>query len=134
MLQSTSEYEERNFDDIQRALDIEHTVKALESQLCYFHSHCYIDQSFLAESSGLFLLKTFVHHTSYGCMVWFTNAKQANIRRETYTSQLMKGGHFTMNLPLFISSANFLLMKSLLLVLFRGLCSLLGLTAQQKIN
>lgn len=35
MLQSTSEYEERNFDDIQRALDIEHTVKALESQLCY---------------------------------------------------------------------------------------------------
>ena len=93
-----------------------------------------IDQSFLAESSGLFLLKTFVHHTSYGCMVWFTNAKQANIRRETYTSQLMKGGHFTMNLPLFISSANFLLMKSLLLVLFRGLCSLLGLTAQQKIN
>ena len=28
MLQSTSEYEERNFDDIQRALDIEHTVKA----------------------------------------------------------------------------------------------------------
>ena len=56
------------------------------------------------------------------------------IRRETYTSQLMKGGHFTMNLPLFISSANFLLMKSLLLVLFRGLCSLLRLTAQQKIN
>ena len=56
----------------------------------HFHSHCYIDQSFLAESSGLFLLKTFVHHTSYGCMVWFTNAKQANIRRETYTSQLMK--------------------------------------------
>ena len=82
----------------------------------------------------LFLLKTFVHHTSYGCMDWFTNAKQANIRRETYTSQLMKGGHFTMNLPLFISSANFLLMKSLLLVLFRGLCSLLGLTAQQKIH
>ena len=40
----------------------------------------------------------------------------------------------TMNLPLFISSANFLLMKSLLLVLFRGLCSLLRLTAQQKIN
>lgn len=35
MLQSTSEYEERNFDDIQRALDIEHTVKALESQLCF---------------------------------------------------------------------------------------------------
>ena len=35
MLQSTSEYEERNFDDIQRALDIEHTVKALEAQLCY---------------------------------------------------------------------------------------------------
>lgn len=35
MLQSTSEYEERSFDDIQRALDIEHTVKALESQLCY---------------------------------------------------------------------------------------------------
>lgn len=69
-----------------------------------------------------------------GCMTWFTNAKQANIRRETYTSQLMKGGHFTMNLPLFISSANFLLMKSLLLVLFRGLCSLLGLTAQQKIH
>ena len=69
-----------------------------------------------------------------GCMDWFTNAKQANIRRETYTSQLMKGGHFTMNLPLFISSANFLLMKSLLLVLFRGLCSLLGLTAQQKIH
>ena len=69
-----------------------------------------------------------------GCMAWFTNAKQANIRRETYTSQLMKGGHFTMNLPLFISSANFLLMKSLLLVLFRGLCSLLGLTAQQKIH
>lgn len=68
------------------------------------------------------------------CMAWFTNAKQANIRRETYTSQLMKGGHFTMNLPLFISSANFLLMKSLLLVLFRGLCSLLGLTAQQKIH
>lgn len=34
----------------------------------------------------------------------------------------------------FISSANFLLMKSLLLVLFRGLCSLLRLTAQQKIN
>ena len=34
MLQSTSEYEERNFDDIQRALDIEHTVKALEAQLC----------------------------------------------------------------------------------------------------
>ena len=58
-----------------------------------------------------------------GCMAWFTNAKQANIRRETYTSQLMKGGHFTMNLPLFISSANFLLLKSLLLVLFRGLCS-----------
>ena len=80
------------------------------------------------------VLKTFVHHTSYGCMDWFTNAKQANIRRETYTSQLMKGGHFTMNLPLFISSANFLLMKSLLLVLFRGLCSLLRLTAQQKIN
>jgi integrase len=100
----------------------------------HFHSHCYIDQSFLAESSGLFLLKTLVHHTSYGCMDWFTNAKQANIRRETYTSQLMKGGHFTMNLPLFISSANFLLMKSLLLVLFRGLCSLLGLTAQQKIH
>lgn len=74
------------------------------------------------------------YHTSYGCMVWFTNAKQANIRRETYTSQLMKGGHFTMNLPLFISSANFLLMKSLLLVLFQGLCSLLGLTAQQKIH
>ena len=72
----------------------------------HFHSHCYIDQSFLAESSGLFLLKTLVHHTSYGCMDWFTNAKQANIRRETYTSQLMKGGHFTMNLPLFISSAN----------------------------
>lgn len=69
-----------------------------------------------------------------GCMAWFTNAKQANIRRETYTSQLMKGGHFTMNLPLFISSANFLLMKSLLLVLFRGLCSLLRLTAQQKIH
>ena len=69
-----------------------------------------------------------------GCMAWFTNAKQANIRRETYTSQLMKGGHFTMNLPLFISSANFLLMKSLLLVLFRGLCSLLELTAQQKIH
>lgn len=69
-----------------------------------------------------------------GCMAWFTNAKQANIRRETYTSQLMKGGHFIMNLPLFISSANFLLMKSLLLVLFRGLCSLLGLTAQQKIH
>ena len=69
-----------------------------------------------------------------GCMAWFTNDKQANIRRETYTSQLMKGGHFTMNLPLFISSANFLLMKSLLLVLFRGLCSLLGLTAQQKIH
>ena len=69
-----------------------------------------------------------------GCMAWFTNAKQANIRRETYTSQLMKGGHFTMNLPLFISSANFLLMKSLLLVLFRGLCSLLGLTAQHKIH
>ena len=62
------------------------------------------------------------------------HGKQANIRRETYTSQLMKGGHFTMNLPLFISSANFLLMKSLLLVLFRGLCSLLRLTAQQKIN
>lgn len=100
----------------------------------HFHSHCYIDQSFLAESSGLFLLKTFVHHTSYGCMDWFTNAKQANIRRETYTFQLMKGGHFTMNLPLFISSANFLLMKSLLLVLFQGLCSLLGLTAQQKIH
>ena len=60
--------------------------------------------------------------------------KQANIHRETYTSQLMKGGHFTMNLPLFISSANFLLMKSLLLVLFRGLCSLLRLTAQQKIH
>ena len=35
MLQSTSEYEQRNFDDIQRALDIEHTVKALEAQLCY---------------------------------------------------------------------------------------------------
>ena len=35
MLQSTSESEERNFDDIQRALDIEHTVKALEAQLCY---------------------------------------------------------------------------------------------------
>lgn len=35
MLQSTSEYEERNFGDIQRALDIEHTVKALEAQLCY---------------------------------------------------------------------------------------------------
>ena len=35
MLQSTSEYEERRFDDIQRALDIEHTVKALEAQLCY---------------------------------------------------------------------------------------------------
>ena len=35
MLQSTSEYEERSFDDIQRALDIEHTVKALEAQLCY---------------------------------------------------------------------------------------------------
>lgn len=69
-----------------------------------------------------------------GCMAWFTNAKQANIRRETYTSQLMKGGHFTMNLPLFISSANFLLMKSLLLVLFRGLRSLLRLTAQQKIH
>ena len=69
-----------------------------------------------------------------GCMAWFTNAKQANIRRKTYISQLMKGGHFTMNLPLFISSANFLLMKSLLLVLFRGLCSLLGLTAQQKIH
>ena len=34
MLQSTSEYEERSFDDIQRALDIEHTVKALEAQLC----------------------------------------------------------------------------------------------------
>lgn len=33
MLQSTSEYEERSFDDIQRALDIEHTVKALEAQL-----------------------------------------------------------------------------------------------------
>lgn len=33
MLQSTSEYEERNFDDIQRVLDIEHTVKALEAQL-----------------------------------------------------------------------------------------------------
>lgn len=33
MLQSTSEYEQRNFDDIQRALDIEHTVKALEAQL-----------------------------------------------------------------------------------------------------
>ena len=80
----------------------------------------------------LFLLKTFVHHTSYGCMDWFTNAKQANIRKETYTFQLMKGGHFTMNLPLFISSANFLPMKSLLLVLFRGLCSLLGLTAQQE--
>ena len=79
-------------------------------------------------------LKTFVHHTSYGCMDWFTNAKQANIRRETYTFQLMKGGHFTMNLPLFISSANFLLMKSLLLVLFRGLCSLLRLTSQQKIH
>ena len=28
-------------------------------------------------------------------MDWFTNDKQANIRRETYTSQLMKGGHFT---------------------------------------
>ena len=69
-----------------------------------------------------------------GCMAWFTNAKQANIRRETYTSQLMKGEHFTMNLPLFISSANFLLMKSLLLVLFRGLRSLLRLTAQQKIH
>lgn len=35
MLQSTSESEERSFDDIQRALDIEHTVKALEAQLCY---------------------------------------------------------------------------------------------------
>lgn len=35
MLQSTSEYEELSFDDIQRALDIEHTVKALEAQLCY---------------------------------------------------------------------------------------------------
>lgn len=31
MLQSTSESEERNFDDIQRALDIEHTVKAFGS-------------------------------------------------------------------------------------------------------
>ena len=35
MLQSTSEYEERNFDDIQRALDIEYPVKALEAQLWY---------------------------------------------------------------------------------------------------
>ena len=78
----------------------------------HFHSHCYIDQSFLAESSGLFLLKTFVHHTSYGCMVWFTNAKQANIRRETYTSQLIKGERCTIERPLFISSANFQLIKS----------------------
>ena len=98
-----------------------------------YHSE-YSKSRLIAKLRQVDALKTFVHHTSYGCMVWFTNAKQANIRRETYTSQLMKGGHFTMNLPLFISSANFLLMKSLLLVLFRGLCSLLRLTAQQKIN
>lgn len=28
-------------------------------------------------------------------MVWFTNAIQANIRRETHTSQLMKGERCT---------------------------------------
>lgn len=45
MLQSTSEYEERSFDDIQRALDIEHTVKALEAQLCYaLHSYDLLNQ------------------------------------------------------------------------------------------
>ena len=86
---------------------LEHQRNAIAHVLyAHFQSYCYIGQSFLAESSDLFLLKTFVHHTSYGCMVWFTNAKQANIRRETYTSQLMKGGNFTMNLPFFISSAN----------------------------
>ena len=35
MLQSAQEYEEHSFDDIQRALDIELAVKALEAQLCY---------------------------------------------------------------------------------------------------
>jgi len=100
----------------------------------HFHSHCYIDQSFLAESSDLFLLKTFVHHTSYGCMVWFTNAIQANIRRETYTSQLMKGERCTIERPLFISSANFQLINICLHRIKKVRIHLHTLTSQQKIH
>ena len=69
-----------------------------------------------------------------GCMAWFTNAKQANIRRETYTSQLMKGGHFTMNLPLFISSANFQLINICLHRIKKVRFYLHTLTSQQKIH
>ena len=100
----------------------------------HFQSYCYIDQSFLAESSDLFLLKTFVHHTSYGCMVWFTNAIQANIRRETYTSQLMKGERCTIERPLFISSANFQLINICLHRIKKVRIHLHTLTSQQKIH
>ena len=93
-----------------------------------------MDQSFLAESSELFLLKTFVHHTSYGCMVWFTNAIQANIRRETYTSQLMKGERCTIERPLFISSANFQLINICLHRIKKVRIHLHTLTSQQKIH
>ena len=106
----------------------------LSNLYAHFHSHCYIDQSFLAESSDLFLLKTFVHHTSYGCMVWFTNAKQANIRRETYTSQLMKGERCTIERPLFISSANFQLINICLHRIKKVRIHLHTLTSQQKIH
>lgn len=79
-------------------------------------------------------LKTFVHHTSYGCMVWFTNAIQANIRRETYTSQLMKGERCTIERPLFISSANFQLINICLHRIKKVRIHLHTLTSQQKIH
>ena len=102
------------------------------------------------------LLKEYV--TLYGRTKWALSTYQSNtalisnyiepligsMKLQDLTTRVIEGYYQrllkyeavdpTMNLPLFISSANFLLIKSLSLVLFRGLCSLLGLTAQQKIN
>ena len=69
-----------------------------------------------------------------GCMAWFTNAKQANIRRETYTSQLMKGERCTIERPLFISSANFQLINICLHRIKKVRIYLHTLTSQQKIR
>ena len=67
-------------------------------------------------------------------MVWFTNAIQVNIRRETYTSQLMKGERCTIERPLFISSANFQLINICLHRIKKVRIHLHTLTSQQKIH
>ena len=62
------------------------------------------------------------------------NAKQANIRRETYTSQLIKGERCTIERPLFISSANFQLINICLHRIKKVRIYLHTLTSQQKIH